>query len=272
MPELPEVEVLRRSLLSELVGRTVENVNISRTDLRDRVDPSQLVRAQGRKIVDLRRRAKYLLVDLEQALTLVVHLGMTGQLTLVDSSTPRARHEHLSFDLGTSRLRYVDPRRFGLVMALDTARLDSDRHFNHLGIEPLSVHFSAKFLKLAVGRRNTAVKPFIMDSTVVVGVGNIYASEALFLAGIHPKRKVSRVSIHRWEQLVTEIRSVLSKAIERGGTSFSDFVDGYGRRGRQKPALAVYGRENEPCPRCQREIRRFTQAGRSTFYCPGCQT
>jgi formamidopyrimidine-DNA glycosylase len=276
MPELPEIEVLRRSLEPVLLGDRVERVVVRNPDLREPVRQRALARAAaGRRVVALRRRGKYLLIDLDGGgggRTLVVHLGMSGRLTLVPAAAPREPHEHVAFHLASGRrLRFRDPRRFGLVLALPTDTLPDDPHFIHLGAEPLAPGFSGATLATAARGRRGPVKSFLMDARVVVGAGNIYASEALFRAGLHPERSVARVSPGRWELLAASLVAVLEQAIAEGGTTLNDFADGAGNAGEFQVSLSVYGREDEDCPRCGRLIRRRVQAGRSTFYCPGCQ-
>lgn len=282
MPELPEVEVLRLSLEPRLLDRRIERVKVFSPALREPLNRRSLARLAGRRIESLRRRAKYLLIDLEGASTLVIHLGMSGRFTLVASDAPVERHEHLAFYLevsgGTrrdepdpSRLRLVDPRRFGLAFALPRHKLDSDRHFAHLGVEPLSDDLTADHLKTLASHRRGPIKSFLMDARVVVGVGNIYASEALWLARVHPKRSVARISMATWERLTKAVRGVLARAIEQGGTTLNDFADGEGNAGYFQVSLAAYGREGGPCHRCGRVLRRIVQSNRSTFYCPGCQ-
>ena len=273
MPELPEVEVLRRSLEPHLIGDRIERVEVSNPALREPVDVARLRRAaRGREVRALRRRSKYLLIDLEGGWTVAVHLGMSGRLTLVPAATPPEPHEHVAFHLRSGRrLRLRDPRRFGVVFAVKTAELDADPHFAHLGPEPLEPGFSGGVLARAAAGRRGPVKVFLMDAGVVVGVGNIYASEALHRAGVHPGRSVSRISRQRWERLAESAMAVLRQAIARGGTTLNDFADGEGRSGYFQVSLAVYDREGEPCGTCGRPVRRIVQAGRSTFYCPGCQ-
>ena len=273
MPELPEVEVLRRSLERHLPGDTLERVEVYSPTLREPLDRKQLQRlTAGRRVEGLRRRAKYLLIDLAEGTTLVVHLGMTGQLTVAPGDAPREPHEHVAFPLRSGgRLRFRDPRRFGQVFALRTDDIPADRHFAHLGIEPLEEGFDGPFLHRQAQGRRGPVKTFLMDARVVVGVGNIYAAEALFLAGVHPTRSVARIGKARWDALATVVRQVLAGAVEQGGTTLNDFRDGEGNSGYFQISLAVYGRQGEPCPCCQRPIRRIIQANRSTFYCPGCQ-
>jgi formamidopyrimidine-DNA glycosylase len=273
MPELPEVEVLRRSLEPHLVGDRIERVEVRNPALREPIDPRALARrASGRAVVALRRRAKYLLIDLEGGQTVVVHLGMSGRLTLAGGSVPPELHEHVVLHLGSGRrLRLRDPRRFGLLFALPTPDIPADPHFAHLGVEPLEPGFDGALLaREAVGRRGP-VKPFLMDATVVVGLGNIYATEALFRAGIHPARSVGRISRGRWDRLAESSMAVLRQAIGEGGTTLNDFADGEGNSGYFQVSLGVYGREGEPCSLCGTPVRRLVQAGRSTFYCHRCQ-
>jgi formamidopyrimidine-DNA glycosylase len=276
MPELPEVEVVRRSLAPRLIGERVARVEARAPALREPLDAAALARdLEGRRVEAVRRRAKYLLVDVEGGRTLALHLGMSGRLTVSEpgDAAPPLPHEHLVVHLASGRrLRFVDPRRFGLAFTLPTAALDADPHFAHLGVEPLSEAFDGALLQSAARGRRGPVKPFLMDATVVVGVGNIYASEALFAAGIHPKRSVARIGAARWRRLTTAVRETLERAIAQGGSSISDFVDGEGRAGYFQTTFAVYDREGLPCPRCGTLVRRVVQAGRSTYYCPGCQT
>ncbi len=274
MPELPEVEVLRRSLEPRLLGRRIERVEVRSPALREPLNRRSLGRLAGRRIENLRRRAKYLLIDVEGATTLVIHLGMSGRFTLVSADTPFERHEHLAFYLdspGPSRLRLVDPRRFGLAFALPERKLETDRHFAHLGVEPLGEQLTADYLQAKARNRRGPIKAFLMDARIVVGVGNIYASEALWQARVHPRRSVARVSLATWDRLTRTVRGVLAQAIEQGGTTLNDFADGEGNAGYFQVSLAAYGREGGPCHRCGRTLRRIVQSNRSTFYCPGCQ-
>ena len=273
MPELPEIETLRRSLEPRLLRRRLERVVVRSPALREPLDRRRLGRLTGRRILGLRRRAKYLLIDLEDDATLVIHLGMSGQFTVVSRTAPIERHEHLGFDLspGRDRLRLIDPRRFGLAFTVSTTRLESDRHFAHLGVEPMGDELTPSYLRTAARGRRGPIKGFLMDAKVVVGVGNIYVSEALWQARVHPRRSVARISRATWGRLRAAIRDVLGRAILEGGTTLKDFTDGDGNAGYFQVSLAAYGREGEPCHRCGRALKRLVQANRSTFYCPGCQ-
>jgi len=273
VPELPEIEVLRRSLEPRLTGRRVERVEVRVPSLREPLEPRQLARRlTGRRILGLRRRGKYLWIDVDGGSTLAVHLGMSGRLTLAPDATPREPHEHLALRLdGGERLRLRDPRRFGAAFVRATAELDHDPHFAHLGREPLEPPLTGgELARLAAGRR-APIKSFLMDARRIVGIGNIYASEALFRARVRPDRAVDRIGRTTWERLADAVVAVLEQAIAEGGTTLNDFRDGAGKAGLFQVSLAVYGRDGEPCPRCGARIRRFVQAGRSSFYCLRCQ-
>ncbi len=273
MPELPEIEVLKRSLEPRLVGRRIERVLVRSPALREPLDRRQLSRRlSGREIEGLRRRSKYLLIDCAGGSTLAIHLGMSGRLTLAPSAAEAEPHEHLVLALDRGeKLRLRDPRRFGLAFARATEGLEADPHFAHLGREPLGSPLGgADLAQIAAGLRGP-VKSFLMDGRRLVGVGNIYATEALHRAGIHPARSVGRISEIRWERLARAVTEVLEQAIEAGGTTLNDFADGAGNAGYFQVSLDVYGREGEPCTRCGSSIRRLIQANRSSFYCPRCQ-
>jgi formamidopyrimidine-DNA glycosylase len=277
MPELPEVETLRRSLEPHLLGDRIERVEVRNPAMREPIQPAQLARrTSGREVSALRRRAKYLLIDLARSekdgQTLVVHLGMSGRLTLVPAGEPLEPHEHVAFFLRSGRrLRLRDPRRFGLVFAVPTAEIPDDPHFAHLGIEPLEPGFDGAFLAGAAAGRRGPVKSFLMDARIVVGLGNIYATEALFRSGVHPNRSVGRISAGRWDRIAESSVAVLQEAITQGGTTLNDFADGEGNSGYFQVSLGVYGREGEPCLTCGTPVRRIVQAGRSSFYCHRCQ-
>jgi formamidopyrimidine-DNA glycosylase len=277
MPELPEVEVLRRSLELRLLGDRIERVEVRNAAMREAVRPAQLARrTSGREVSALRRRAKYLLIDLsgkgEGDQTLVVHLGMSGRLTLVPAAEPLEPHEHVAFFLRSGRrLRLRDPRRFGLVFAVPARDIPGDPHFIHLGIEPLEPGFDGAFLAAAAAGRRGPVKSFLMDARIVVGLGNIYATEALFRSGVHPNRSVARISGASWDRIAESSMAVLRQAIDQGGTTLNDFADGEGRSGYFQVSLGVYGREGELCEACGTPVRRIVQAGRSSFYCHRCQ-
>ncbi len=273
MPELPEVETVRRSLLPHLVGQTIVEVEVHHLQLREAVDVATLRRRLlGQKFVGLRRRSKYLLADLSAASTLMVHLGMSGRLLLGPGARPRARHDHVILRLGDGRaLFFNDARRFGLFCCFAAAAEAQHPRLRDLGVEPLSADFSAARLWTQTRGVRQAIKCALMDAKRQVGVGNIYACEALHAAGVHPARAAGRLSEARCGLLVRAVRQVLTDAIELGGTTLRDFLGGEGAPGLFAPRLLAYGRQGQPCRRCQTPIRRIIQAGRSTFYCPGCQ-
>lgn len=276
MPELPEVEVVRTGLESLLLGRRVHSVTAFRADLRYPLpDFSPLF---GHRVGNIRRRSKYLLFDFEakesgsEAQTLVWHLGMTGQFHVLSKDTPAGSHEHVRFDFDDgSSLRYRDARRFGYAGLMGKGDWEQHVWFKRLGVEPLLDTFDAEILLSHCRGRKAPIKTLIMDAHVVVGVGNIYAAESLFLAGIHPARAAGRISQKRLESLVLAIKETLAAAIQAGGSSISDFVQVDGKPGYFAHTFHVYGREGEPCMSCDTKIRRMIQAGRSSFYCPNCQ-
>src|SRR5688572_6750358 len=270
MPELPEVETTRRGLLPHVVGRRVRDVVVRNPSLRWPVSPGLARRLRGERVADIRRRGKYLLFDFPRG-HLLVHLGMSGKLTLVPEGTPPQAHDHVDVRLeGERARRLTDPRRFGAVLWLPDP---AEKHalLRGLGMEPLEGGFSGEALAAAAGGRRVAVKQFLMNGQVVTGVGNIYASEALFHAGIHPARSVSRISRERWDRLAAAVRATLESAIAAGGTTLRDYASFDGHAGAFQDQTAVYGREGEPCRACGTAIRALRQGQRSTFYCPGCQ-
>jgi len=273
MPELPEVETIRGGLAIRLTGQTITGIRVRQAQLRHRVDVAALhAEAVGRTISGVDRRAKYLLVRLQPDRVLVLHLGMTGRLWVGPPVDHDAPHDHLIFHLGPQlELRFHDTRRFGMCFLTTEAELPHHPRLRHLGPEPLSAAFSGAYLMEKARGLRKPVKNFLMDAAVVVGVGNIYASESLFLAGLRPTRAVGRLRLHHWERLCTAVQQVLHAAIEHHGTTLSDYVDSEGRQGSFQNQLLVYGREGEACSRDGRLIQRIVQAGRSSFYCPGCQ-
>lgn len=269
MPELPEVETTRRGIAPHLVGQRVSRVIVRERRLRWPITEDLDVRLSGQRIEAVERRAKYLLIRFEAG-TLIAHLGMSGSLRLVEGALPPAKHEHVDLLLESGQaLRYTDPRRFG-------ALLWSDDPLNHvllasLGPEPLSEAFDGERLFQLSRGRSMAVKPFIMDSAVVVGVGNIYASEALFAAGIDPRRPAGGISRARYLKLADEIKRILALAIERGGTTLRDFVGGDGKPGYFQQELFVYGRGGEFCKHCGTTLREVRLGQRASVYCSRCQ-
>lgn len=269
MPELPEVETTLRGVLPHLAGQTVRALIVVRRQLRWPV-PEELAEIEGQRVLSGARRGKYLLFRAERG-TLLIHLGMSGSLRVLPPSAPWRKHDHVAFRLSSGmELRYHDPRRFGAVL---WPRGDPMCHplLKDLGPEPLGEDFDGGHLFELARGRVTAVKAFIMDSHVVTGVGNIYACESLFLAGIRPVVAAGKVSRMRYDKLAEAIREVLRASIEMGGTTLRDFVNENGEPGYFAQTLRVYDREGEPCRVCGARIKRVTQTGRSTFFCPRCQ-
>jgi len=270
MPELPEVETSRRGIAPYLVGERIDEIVIRERRLRWPVGTDVDEHLTGAIVESVGRRAKYLLLNTSGG-TAIVHLGMSGSVFIVDRDTPAGVHDHFDFNLRSGKsLRFRDPRRFGSLHWTD----DAARHrlLRGLGPEPLGPHFSGEHLWLRSRGRRVAVKQFIMNAAIVVGVGNIYASEALFMAGIHPRRAAGRVSLLRYEKLADAIRTVLTKSIEAGGTTLRDFYGGNGEAGYFQQELFVYGREDAPCERCGNPISAIVLGQRSTYYCKRCQT
>lgn len=275
MPELPEVETVVRSLRPLLVGRVLGAVWTSGLPLRQPVDRARLARlARGERVGAIERRGKYVLVRLEPGGAVILcHLGMTGRLLVEPSAAPRPPHTHaaIALDGGGDELRYVDARRFGHLSALRGGELSTSAELSVVGVDPLSPAFTDDYLAGALAGSRRAVKEFLLDQARVAGIGNIYAAEALYLAGVSPRRRADRLGPVRAARLAAAIREVLGAAVERRGTSISDYVDAEGQKGGNQDHLGVYGREGAPCRRCAAPIRRLVQGARSTFYCPRCQ-
>ena len=269
MPELPEVETTRRGIAPHLEGQRVTRVVVRERRLRWPIPEDLDVRLSGQRIQCVERRAKYLLIQAESG-TLIGHLGMSGNLRLVPVGTPAAKHEHVDIELESGlALRYTDPRRFGaLLWSSDPLRHEL---LAKLGPEPLTVAFDGERLFQQSRGRSMAVKPFIMDNAVVVGVGNIYASEALFRAGIRPQTVAARLSAPRLARLAAAIRTTLADAIRAGGTTLRDFLNPDGAPGYFEQELAVYGRGGLPCPACARPLRQASIGQRTSVWCPRCQ-
>lgn len=270
MPELPEVETVRAGLEPLLNGRTIQSVHCFRKSLRYPLPDFTLLLEKN--IISVRRRAKYLLIDIDNGQTLVWHLGMTGQFHVLANDDEQGSHEHVKLILNDGQsLRYRDARRFGYAGIIKTAELLFHPWFAKLGPEPLDEDFNGAYLLQLCKGRKAPIKSVIMDGSVVVGVGNIYACEALFRAGIHPARQAGRISAKRLNLLVTVIKQVLKEAIASGGSTISDFVHTDGKPGYFSHAFQVYGRETEHCFHCQQPIKRMVQSARSTFFCSKCQ-
>lgn len=269
MPELPEVETTLRGIEPHLINRTVTRVTVRDNRLRWPV-PADVKKAEGQKFIRLSRRGKYLLLNMAQG-GLIIHLGMSGSLRILHHPQPPQKHDHVDIEMDNGVcLRFNDPRRFGTFLWAD-AELTSHELLRDLGPEPLTAGFSADYLYEQSRGRRVAVKNFIMNGHVVVGVGNIYASEALFMAGIHPQRPAGKVSRQRYANLVAAIRDVLGRAIKQGGTTLKDFVNSEGAPGYFAQELLVYDRADSACFQCGTPIRNKVIGQRSSYYCPACQ-
>ncbi|WP_199456166.1 MULTISPECIES: bifunctional DNA-formamidopyrimidine glycosylase/DNA-(apurinic or apyrimidinic site) lyase [unclassified Marinobacter] len=269
MPELPEVETTRQGIAPHCEGQTVTRVLIRNPSLRWPVPDDLPEKLLNQVIRAVDRRAKYLFLHLDAG-TVIVHLGMSGSLRVITDDSPAATHDHVEIALGNGRtLRFNDPRRFGCWLWAD----DCSEHplIRDLGPEPLSDAFNGPWLFRLSRGKQTPIKSFIMDNHIVVGVGNIYANEALFKAGIHPKRKAGRISLDRYHKLAEAIRETLSAAILMGGTTLRDFVNSDGKPGYFAQSLLVYGRGGNPCPECATTLKEIRMNNRSTVYCPRCQ-
>jgi formamidopyrimidine-DNA glycosylase len=276
MPELPEVESLRRILVRTAVGRTIVSVRIGEKRLRRRVTADFSGAITGRRIVKLSRRAKYLIIEFDGEHVMLVHLGMSGSLTHrhdgFDADDFDPRHDHLEFALDdASRLVYNDPRRFGMVRLVERAALASTAELKGLGPEPLSREFNADYLAAKARGRTAAIKNLLMDQRIVAGIGNIYASEVLFQAGVRPTRRAGRVTRSEIEKITAAVPIILRAAIGNNGTTFRSYRDSRGQPGRFAARLRVYGREGKPCYTCSTPIKNVVVGQRASFYCPKCQ-
>ncbi|MEO1309827.1 MAG: bifunctional DNA-formamidopyrimidine glycosylase/DNA-(apurinic or apyrimidinic site) lyase [Pseudomonadota bacterium] len=285
MPELPEVETVRRGLAPAMAGRRVDRLELRRADLRFPFPPRLAERVSGARIEALDRRAKYLLFHLDSGDTVLGHLGMSGRMSVVDAgaaATPGAftharatlpAHDHVVFHLETgAQVVFNDPRRFGYFDLVETGALQTSRWLADLGPEPLSEAFSPSHFASAFSGRRGPVKTALLDQTAVAGLGNIYVCEALWRARISPRRRADTAAAGaRGARLVAAVKEVIAEAIEAGGSSLRDHAKADGSLGYFQNAHAVYGRDGEPCPRCANEVALVRQSGRSTFFCPTCQ-
>jgi formamidopyrimidine-DNA glycosylase len=277
MPELPEVETVRKGLTPVLEGQRLSRVVQRRPDLRFPFPDRFVERLTGRRVVSVDRRAKYLLLRLDDGQVLIGHLGMSGRMTIfekADTLPAPGPHDHVVFETDAgATIIYTDPRRFGFMDLVNPGELDSHKMLSKLGPEPLSNVFNGPTLALALKDRNSPIKSALLDQTVVAGLGNIYVAEALFRSGLSPRRKARTVQGRRAEKLVGMIRAVLLEAIEAGGSSLKDHRQTSGELGYFQHSFAVYGRAGEACPGCDCDvaqtggIRQIVQSGRSTFYC-----
>lgn len=282
MPELPEVETVRRGLAAVMTGRAIAVVTVNRSDLRRPLPARFAARLKGKIVKSVGRRAKYLIIELVGGDVLLIHLGMSGRMVIdTDGGGYRDRsaaahgpHEHVVFDMaGGAKVRYSDPRRFGLMDLTTMDALDVHPLLAHLGPEPTGEDFTGPRLARRLEGKRTPIKAALLDQTVVAGLGNIYVCESLFQAGISPRRSARTVQGGRAERLAAAVRDVLAAAIAAGGSTLRDHVAPSGEIGYFQHSFKVYGRAGEPCPNdgCNDRIRRIVQSGRSSFYCPSCQ-
>ncbi|PYE84561.1 bifunctional DNA-formamidopyrimidine glycosylase/DNA-(apurinic or apyrimidinic site) lyase [Pseudoroseicyclus aestuarii] len=280
MPELPEVETVRRGLLPAMEGRRILAAQVNRPDLRWPLPKRMAERLEGQEVTALRRRSKYILAELSGGETLIVHLGMSGRMLVsgaalgqfhFDHPAPE-KHDHVVLDMeGGARVTFNDARRFGAMDLAPTAEVEDHWLLKALGPEPFGNAFNEAYLIGRLKGRATPIKTALLDQTVVAGLGNIYVCEILHRAGIDPRRKAGRISAQRLTTLVPITRMVLEEAIEAGGSSLRDHRQASGELGYFQHTFRVYGREGAPCPHCATPIRRIVQSGRSSFYCPTCQ-
>ncbi|MGQ3487764.1 bifunctional DNA-formamidopyrimidine glycosylase/DNA-(apurinic or apyrimidinic site) lyase [Roseovarius pacificus] len=282
MPELPEVETVRRGLVPAMEGAVIASAQVNRPDLRWPFPENMAARLTGQRVTTLRRRSKYILADLSGGESLLIHLGMSGRMTVSgdplgqfhhNHPTPQ-KHDHVVFDMDNgARITFNDPRRFGAMDLMDTAAADTHPLLAKLGPEPLGNAFDESYLADALKTRNTPIKSALLDQRIVAGLGNIYVCEALYRAGLSPKRRARNISRARAAALVPIIRDVLRDAINAGGSSLRDFRQADGELGYFQHSFDVYDREGQPCrtPGCTNTIHRIVQSGRSSFYCPSCQ-
>ena len=281
MPELPEVETVRRGLLPVMEGHVIARADVRREGLRWPFPDRMADRLTGARVLRLGRRSKYLLADLDTGETLITHLGMSGRLLISGAAQGKAhdhpapaKHDHVVIDMeGGARVTFNDARRFGAMDLCQTSEIANHRMISVLGPEPLGNDFHQDYLVAAFSGKNTPIKTALLDQGIIAGLGNIYVCEVLFRAQIHPTRKAGRIAAARVAGLVPIIRDVLNEAIESGGSSLKDYRQADGELGYFQHAFRVYGRESEPCVTqgCTARIARIVQGGRSTFYCPQCQ-
>lgn len=277
MPELPEVEVSRRGLLPYLEGRVINQVIVRNSRMRQPIPELLPVLLEGKVARKLRRRGKYILIEIADSFEgsangwVIVHLGMSGSLRVVSITDAWRKHDHFALQVGVHSIRLHDPRRFGLVVWHEGDHPEEHPLIAVLGQEPLEAGFDGQWLHAHCLARQTPIKPLLMDGHLLVGVGNIYAAESLFMAGISPLRAASKISQKRYNALAIAIQKTLQTSIDAGGSTLRDYVHSDGGAGSFQIQCQVYGRAGESCFRCGGTVRQIRQAGRSTFYCPGCQ-
>ena len=275
MPELPEVEVICQGLKPHIIGKYIQNIYCSGKQLRTTLDCEEMRRElRGQQIVSLSRRAKYMILRMKNGATLILHLGMTGNMGIFKQETALKKHDHICWLLDNEQeMRFNDTRRFGAVHLLpaENAKQLEKTFFSAIGPEPFARGCNTAYLLKRSAKRSQAVKSFIMDSHVIAGIGNIYANEALFRAAIHPARSASTLSEKEWKRLLTVIRKTLKHAIRCGGSSISDFINASGEGGYFQMNFQIYGKTGEACTVCGERIEKTVLGGRASFFCPICQ-
>ena len=270
MPELPEVETLRRALLPLVVNKTCTALKFYRKDIRFPIPQTTLLNQFSNQVVSqIQRNGKYLLLQVPNG-AMLWHLGMSGHVSLQNSMTPIEKHTHAIFKFESETcLHFVDPRRFGCILWVP--QNGKHRLLDNLGPDPFSPDANARTMKSKAKNCRSPIKTFIMDAKRITGIGNIYACESLYHSGINPKRKAGRITLAEWDRLLSNVRTTLENSILAGGTTLRDFFDPHGAKGYYAVKLSVYGKEGEPCPKCKSPIARMIHSGRSTFFCKTCQ-
>lgn len=272
MPELPEAENICRALERNLTGEVISDVRVFTPKMRTSLEPLTTANLVGKRVIKCIRRARYVVCVLDDNRALVMHFGMSGVVRVEDESVPKRKHEHvfICFDSGKI-FRFECTRRFSMLEVHELEENGFPAFLNALGVEPLEEFFTAQYMFQRAFGKKTAVKPFIMDNNIVVGIGNIYATETLFASSVRPDRPVNTISLEEWEKIVSNSRRILKRAIELGGSSISDFLNVDGSEGKFAQELLIYGRDGEKCPVCQTAIQSLKLCGRTSVFCPECQ-
>lgn len=273
MPELPEVETIRRSLADKIIGKAFENVEVFLDKMVKGLEPANIQsELKGKKITRIDRRGKYLIVHMTGDMAMVIHLRMTGQLVCCRPEEEKTKHTHVIIQLSDNlHLRFIDQRQFGKIQFVSKKELENVSGLKTLGVEPLSEEFTRDYFKKEIRSKRTKIKPLLLDQTFIAGIGNIYADEVLFRSMINPEKVASTLTPREVSRLHIAIKEVLNEGIENKGTSIKDYIDGDGNKGSNQNNLRVYGRDGEPCLKCGKTIEKKTIGGRSSHYCPKCQ-
>jgi len=287
MPELPEVEVVKKSLEKSIKNLIIKKIQINTKKLRYFVDKNKINRTVGRKIISIKRRSKYLIIEVEKNLSILAHLGMTGKFLLLNNkkklkrtsfyyqlSNKGSKHNHVIFNFNNNtKLIYNDVRKFGFIKVIQSNKLNQSTHLKTLGPEPLSKNFNTTYFKKFILNKKKCLKDLLMDQKFVSGLGNIYVNEVLFKSELRPNKIIQKISTKEIEKIIKFIREILKKSIKLGGSSIKDFKDGEGRDGNFQQLFSVYGREGEKClnNKCQSIIKKTVISNRSTFFCKSCQ-